>query len=63
MEFKFRDECKIKGLTRQEPEMLCMQCKLQSSKNMEFDEKLGQFDIHWSAGKLHWTLFFLALTG
>lgn len=42
VEFKFGDGGKIKGLARQESEMLYMQCKLQSSMNMEFDEKLGR---------------------
>ena len=40
-ESKFRDDENITGLTRQELEMLYMQCKLQSSMNEEFDEKLG----------------------
>jgi len=40
-ESKFRDDRNITGLTRQELETLYMQCKLQSSMNKEFDEKLG----------------------
>jgi len=44
VESKFRDNRNITSLTRQELEMLYMQCKLQSSMNEEFDEKLGRLN-------------------
>jgi len=41
MESIFRDDGNISGLTTQDLEMLGMQCKLQSSMNDEFSNKLG----------------------
>jgi len=43
-ESKFRDDGNITGLTKQESEMLYMQCMLQSSMNKEFEAKLGRLD-------------------
>lgn len=44
IESKFRDDGNITGLTKQDLEMLGMQCKLQSSMNNEFSDKLGHLD-------------------
>lgn len=44
VESKFRDDGNITGLTKQELEMQYMQCKLQSSMNNEFSNKLGHLD-------------------
>ena len=40
MESKFCDDGNITGLTKQDLEMLGMQCKLQSSMNNKFGDKL-----------------------
>lgn len=40
-ESKFRNDGAITNLTKHELEMLYIQCKLQSSMNKEFEEKLG----------------------
>ncbi len=57
IESKFRDDRNITGLTRQELEMLYMQCKLQSSMNEEFDKKLGR--LSYTLIKRESTLNFL----
>jgi len=56
-ESKFRDDRSIFGLTKQEFEMLYMQCRLQSSMNEEFSEKLGR--LSYTLIKRESTLNFL----
>jgi hypothetical protein len=44
VESKFRDDGLITDLSSQELEMRYMQCKLQSTMNKEFEDKIGRLD-------------------